>query len=48
MRLKGVEPPHMAPETIALSTELQAHSIRKVPYNNSIVLLKSPAKNIAG
>lgn len=24
VRLKGIEPPHMVPETIALSTELQA------------------------
>ena len=25
-RLSGVEPPHMPPEGIALSTELQTHS----------------------
>ena len=25
MRLRGIEPPHMAPEAIALSTELQTH-----------------------
>lgn len=24
VRLRGIEPPHMVPETIALSTELQA------------------------
>ena len=24
VRLKGIEPPHMVPETIALSTDLQA------------------------
>lgn len=26
MRLRGIEPPHMAPEAIALSTELQTHA----------------------
>lgn len=25
MRLRGIEPPRMAPEAIALSTELQTH-----------------------
>lgn len=27
VRLKGIEPPHMVPETIALSTELQAYDV---------------------
>ena len=27
MRLRGIEPPHAAPEATALSTELQTHHI---------------------
>lgn len=28
VRPSGIEPPHMAPEANALSTELRAHSVR--------------------
>ncbi len=31
MRLRGIEPPHVAPEATALSTELQTH-----PVNHTI------------
>jgi hypothetical protein len=31
-RLKGIEPPHLVPETSALSTELQAHIDNKSNY----------------
>ncbi len=30
VRLKGIEPPHMVPETIALSTELQAYIVTTI------------------
>ena len=55
-RLSGVEPPHMPPEGIALSTELQTHSgyLRgrqmSSPFNNlnypSTDLKKCKAQNV--
>ncbi len=39
MRLRGIEPPHAAPEATALSTELQTHHIY-----NTILLPKMQAE----
>lgn len=43
MHLKGVEPPHVVPETTALSTELQMHSLYFITKqeNNQWVSLKN-------
>lgn len=30
MHLSGIEPPHMAPEATALSTELQVHAMKNI------------------
>ncbi len=43
-RLSGVEPPHMPPEGIALSTELQTHSgcLREhicIPSSTALIIL---------
>ena len=35
MRLRGIEPPHAAPEATALSTELQTHHL----YNTMFFLM---------
>ena len=32
MRLRGIEPPHAAPEATALSTELQTHLCHDTPF----------------
>ena len=37
MRLRGIEPPHVAPEATALSTELQVHVKSNKRYFNSFV-----------
>ncbi len=36
-RLSGVEPPHMPPEGIALSTELQTHSDCMMKFINNLI-----------
>ena len=36
-RLGGVEPPHMPPEGIALSTELQTHSDCMMKFINNLI-----------
>lgn len=53
MRLRGIEPPHVAPEATALSTELQTHllyytvKIKKCKYYFKKILQKILQKSSA-
>ncbi len=48
VRLRGIEPPHTVPETIALSTELQAQMVgrkaNKANYTTSAKLMQRKAQ----
>ena len=45
MRLRGIEPPHAAPEATALSTELQTHLLYNTIFS-SINLKKKFIQNL--
>ena len=36
MRLRGIEPPHAAPEATALSTELQTHLLNHTTFQKKL------------